>query len=238
MATILILLDFTKAFDLIDHKIFIDKLKEQYHLAPDACDLMLSYLNNRFQLVEINNIRSRFRQTKRGVPQGSVFGPLAFTLSINDLPNHITHCNIQSFADDTQIYLPYPIQQLPNIISLVNSDLSAIFNYCKDNGLVLNTTKTKAMIFTRPNSLLPQLPPIKINNEFVEIVDKCINLGVKMNNYLTWEDDVSLINKKVYSTLRILNIHRYSLSIETTTKLANSLLMPHFIYCIVYFAPY
>lgn len=207
--TVLILIDFTKAFDLIDHRIFLDKLKEQFLFSDDACELMQSYLSDRSQLVQINDIRSLFKFTKRGVPQGSVFEPLAFTLSINDLPSFVTHCEIQSFADDTQIYLSCPVDQLPNIISLINSDLSAISNYCKENGLILNTSKTKAIIFTRQNTILPQLPPILIDNEIVEIVDQCLNLGIKMNNHLTWEDHVSQINKKIYSTLRILNCHRY-----------------------------
>ena len=55
MATILILIDFTKAFDLLDHKIFIDKLKEQYLFSSDACQFIHSYLSSRFQLVEINS---------------------------------------------------------------------------------------------------------------------------------------------------------------------------------------
>lgn len=234
--TVLILLDFTKAFDLIDHRIFIDKLKEQFQFSSDACDLMKSYLSDRSQLVQINGVRSQFRSTKRGVPQGSVFGPLAYTLSVNDLPSFITHCNKQSFADDTQIYLSCPVDQLPNKISLINSDLSAISRYCKDNGLVLNTSKTKAIIFSRQNTVLPHLPPIQIDNENVEIVDECLNLGIKMNKHLTWEDHVSLIKKKVYSTLRTLNCHRHTLSIDTKIKLVHTLLMPHFIYGNVIFS--
>ena len=86
------------------------------------------------------------------------------------------------------------------------------------------------LIFTRPNSNLPPLPSIKIENDVIELDDKCTNLGIVMNNHLTWNDHVSLINRKVYSTLRILNQHRYTLSVDTKTKLVKSLLMPHFIY--------
>lgn len=86
------------------------------------------------------------------------------------------------------------------------------------------------------NTVLPHLPPIQIDNENVEIVDECLNLGIKMNKHLTWDDHVSLIKKKVYSTLRTLNCHRHTLSIDTKIKLVHTLLMPHFIYGNVIFS--
>lgn len=236
MATILVLIDFTKAFDLIDHNIFVAKLEKQYNFSAEACNLFKSYLGGRHQLVEINGSRSQFRQNERGVPQGSVGGPLAFTMSINDLPRHVRYCSIQSFADDTQVYLSCPISELPHYISLLNADLLSILNFCRNNGLVLNASKTKAIIFTRPNSDLPVLPPITIDNDIIEIVDKVNNLGIVMNKHLTWNDHVSFIIRKVYTTLRILNQHRNTLSIDTKTKLVKTLLLPHFIYGNVIFS--
>ena len=129
-----------------------------------------------------------------------------------------------------------PVSEPPYYISLANADFSSISKFCSNNGLVLNASKTKAIIFTRPNSILPPLPSIKIENNVIELVDKCTNLGIVMNNHLTWNNHVSLINRKVYATLRILNQHRYTLSVETKTKLVKSLLMPHFIYGNVIFS--
>lgn len=137
---------------------------------------------------------------------------------------------MQSFADDTQIYISCLIDQLYNTISLINSELLRTFNYCRENDLAINTSKTKAIIFTRPNTILPQLPPIIIDNKIVEVADKCTNLGIRMNNHLIWDDHVAHINREVYSTLRTLSIHRQSLSIEIKTNLVQSLLMPNFVY--------
>ena len=75
-----------------------------------------------------------------------------------------------------------------------------------------------------------------INNEIIEIVDKCINLGIVMNKHLTWNDHIAYIIRKIYCSLRTLNIHRNSLSIEIKTKLVQSLLMSHFVYGNVIFS--
>ena len=100
-----VLVDFRKAFDLVDHKILLKKLK-CYKCNNSCLSWFESYLQNRTQPVSLNDNLSEAADVIHGVPQGSILGPLLFLLFINDLPLYLqnTFTIVDLYADDTTIY--------------------------------------------------------------------------------------------------------------------------------------
>ena len=147
--SILSLLDHSKAFDSIDHSILCNKLKKIYKFSTSALNLINSYLVGRFQAVSINGNSSRLLPLLKGVPQGSILGPLLFSIYINDLPFVLRYCKINMYADDVELYTSCSLYYINDGISNMNSDLKKVWQWAAGNGLSLNPSKSKCILITR-----------------------------------------------------------------------------------------
>ncbi|XP_046750156.1 uncharacterized protein LOC124413536 [Diprion similis] len=131
-----VFLDFKRAFETVDRQRLLIKM-EKYGIKGMVLKWFHSYLTH-------NNIMSKKRVTKHGVPQGSVLGPILFVLYINDIVNQLEYCKCKMFADDTVIYVSGNDEC--EIERKLNDDLKNISRWLYKNGLRLNTNKTKFMI--------------------------------------------------------------------------------------------
>lgn len=213
-ATILVLLDFSKAFDSLDHAILTHKLKSTFAFSSKTCDLIFSYLSGRCISVTTNGVCSNDMPILSGVPQGSILGPLLFSLYINDLPAVLRHTYIHLYADDAQIYRSSSLKALSENINKINLDLAAIKVWSERNLLSLNITKTQAIIFYKTELMFSDINHISIDGNIVPFEKKVRNLGVIMNSTLTWDDNIGLICSKVYCTLKILYSLKSYLSLQ------------------------
>ena len=102
--TAVVLLDMSKAFDSIRHNILLDKLRD-VGVSPLAFRWFHSYLSNRNQRVRINSSLSDALPLVSGIPQGSIMGPLLFTIYVNDLSNVPRNCSTECYVDDTKIFV-------------------------------------------------------------------------------------------------------------------------------------
>ncbi len=139
-----IFIDLKKAFDLVDHYLLLDKL---YAVGFSKNSLLWfnSYLHNRKQCVVVQGKLSDLFIHERGVPQGSILGPLLFSIFINDLPLILSHCSVHLNADDTVIYVSNP--HLIQIQNMLQSDFNALQEWLYSNNLLLNKGKSQTMIF-------------------------------------------------------------------------------------------
>jgi len=112
-----IFLNLTKAFDIVDHNILLDKMNHFFGIRGQALELFRNYLSNRKQYTKILNYKSQLAEISHGVPQGSSLGPLLFLLYINDLP-HASQLDTTLFADDT--YLTLSDKRITNLECKVN----------------------------------------------------------------------------------------------------------------------
>ena len=129
-----------------------------------VCPMLLvnwfrSYLSQRNQIVNIANCISDPLPLSVGVPQGSILGPVLFTLYVNDLLSVPKHCQAMGYVDDTKIFLGLPPSQISDAVIALNKDLSHIATWCCMNSLLINPDKTKLLVIGVPQ-LMNENPAI------------------------------------------------------------------------------
>ena len=237
--SVLVLLDFSKAFDTIDHNLLLSKLNKKFGFEGCAVQLIKSYLLNRSQYVELDNLRSETVSLSCGVPQGSILGPLLFSLFINDLPSVLTNVNYHMYADDFQIYSSSTVQDKLALVDLMNQNIASIVAWSKENGLQLNAKKTQSLKVCKKSVLcqLDDLPNIVVDTTITEYSDVVKNLGLFMDQHLDFQAHVNHVCKTVHGGLHSLNRLRSSTPLHVREMMFNALLRPHFMYCdIIYSA--
>lgn len=224
--TLLALLDFSKAFDCVNPSILCNKLSTQFNFSVPSNKLIYSYLTNRVQAVSNNSKMSSFRAVNRGVPQGSILGPLLFTMFINDLPTVLSHCNFHIYADDVQLYLSFPIGMVEDSVAKINDDLRSIMKWSAQNALTLNPEKTKIIPISKHQPCLSNFSPIELYSTHVEYVTQVRNLGIIFNSELTWNNHICAIVSKIYASLRGLSVSKAVLPTDVKLKLVKALIVP------------
>ena len=138
-----VFLDLRKAFDTVDHTLIVLKLK--YHgFSESLCLLTTNYLSDRSFIVQLNGARSEKSCIALGVPQGSILGPLLFILFINDLFFLQLRSKLVLFADDTTVY--FSADSNTSVSFVLSDDLNKICSWFDHNRLVLNWSRTNAML--------------------------------------------------------------------------------------------
>nr|CAH7757999.1 unnamed protein product [Callosobruchus chinensis] len=237
LATLLVLLDFSKAFDTLDHSLLLAKLR--YFGLDEMClKLFESYLHNRHQCVFVDNNYSDFQSVTSGVPQGSVLGPLFFIIYTSDMFKVIEHCNIQGYADDTQLYISFDPKSINIANDCINQDLESIYIYASRHNLKLNARKCQVMLFSsRAASDLSSYVNINIAGEPLLIVKSTKNLGIIFDCKLRFQEYVSLLVKKTYLVLRLLYRNGGVLNFKLRKKLVESLVFSVLSYGITLYYP-
>ena len=141
-----IFLDFSKAFDTVDHAILVEKL---YHcgIRGTRLDWFNSYLSTRKQYVTYNGISSQTNPESCVIPQGSILGNLLFLIYINDLANACKYSTTILYADDTNLFLND--MDLSEMENAINTDLKQFSLWLKVNKLSLNVKNKTILSFSQ-----------------------------------------------------------------------------------------
>ena len=232
-----IFLDLKKAFDTVDHKILLCKMKH-YGFRGTAYNWFHSYLTGRKQYVCINGVDSEKRNLTCGIPQGSVLGPLLFILYINDL-HRATSFLTYLFADDTSFQMSSP--SLNNLILMSNAELEKVAKWFASNKLTVSIPKSKYMIFTPRNNMniTTEGLQIEIGNQPIERIgfdmpDKYFKfLGHFLDDKLSWEFHIRNIQGKISAGNFALARVKNTLPTSIKIMLYNSLIKSHLEYGIL-----
>ena len=224
-----VFLDFSKAFDTVNHDILLDKLYH-YGIRGLAHDWLKSYLHDRRQYICYGNSSSSIKSVSCGVPQGSILEPLLFLIYINDLPLISESLYMCLFADDTNVFLTG--NNLKDLENAMNDELSKLSGWLQSNKLSLNVKKTHYMIFTPPRNKINHTVDIKIDNSLIEKVDHTKFLGVIVDSKLSWKQHVVYIKGKIHKSIGIINRARHFLNGESLLTLYYAFLYPYLMYCV------
>ena len=187
-SVISIFCDLTKAFDIINHDILLQKL-HMMGIRGTCHKWLCNYLLGRFQYTDIDGYKSEITAIQSGVPQGSILGPLLFLVYINDI--HLaTKESILLFADDLTLTVVAP--ELSALYCKSNTAIHDLYTWIIANKLILNTAKTKYIIIRKQTkSLLPSNYELKIYNTKIDRIESFNFLGLHIDEHLSWKNHIN-----------------------------------------------
>ena len=198
------MIDFSKAFDRIDHNINLRKLKD-LDVHPLLLNWIADFLRDRKQRVKLTNCLSDWLPKPAGVPQGTKLGPVLFMIMINDLTAKVSNVihPIVKYVDDCTIYETYN----KNSNSTIQNQLNELTSWTSANNMRINIKKTKEL---RINFLKQPLPidPLHINGKEIETAESFKLLGVWFTPDLSWNLHIEKITAKASKHLYVLRILR------------------------------
>lgn len=191
-----IFFDFTRAFDMVDHSILLKKIYN-YGIRGPAYNWLCSYLSNRTQKVILKSgakeYHSDLRSLRVGVPQGSTLGPLLFLLFINDINKTLNFGHVSLFADDTAaVASDNDFKSLSQKASMCTKNME---NYCNNNGLLLNTSKSQLISFTTRENNCSLL--VKTSSKSLIQSPAVKFLGIEIDCNLSWFPQIEIVLKKL-----------------------------------------
>ena len=226
-AVFLVLLDLSAAFDTIDHNILLSRLNATGVKGP-ALSWISSYLSCRNQSVCIGNDLSSPANLPFGVPQGSVLGPLFFTIYASPVVNIARNHNlsVHTYADDTQLYLSFNVNE-PSEENLARERIelciSDIKSWMSKNKLKLNDDKTELLIVSSKNAQNKiQNKTIQIGSSTISASTNVRNLGIYLDSNMSMENHIKKVCQSAYFQIRNLSSIRKLLSKDTAEILMHA----------------
>ena len=217
-------IDMEKAFDKINHESLLQTIRKQF---PEKIhQLIKSYLSSRTFVIKIKDTHSQVKDIKAGVPQGSVLGPILYTLYMANIPT-TTNSTVLTFADDTAILVRHTIPR--------NGSQNTTRIYHKNRKLAtrktkVNPNKCNHITFT----LQKKIPPnILLNGTHITQTKHVKYLGLHLDTQLTWKLHIKSIVEKIQKTRRQmhwLTSRKSKLSIENKLKIYKTIIKPIWTY--------
>ena len=226
------ILDFSKAFDKVSHRLLVKKL-EHYGICGKTKTWIQSFLTHRKQRVVVDGEKSSDAEVLSGVPQGSVLGPALFLIFINDIADKIKS-SIRLFADDCLIYKTIEKKEDQKVLQ---KDLDELYNWSQKWAMSFNVSKCFVMRVTNARKNIHG-GNYTMGGETMTITDTSPYLGVTLSKDLKWNNHVDNIVRKANKVLGLLrrNLYRAPQKIKETAY--KTLVQPRLEYCSPIWSPH
>ena len=198
----IVFIDFKKAFNSVSHLILLQKL-QSLGISGNIWLWIKDYLHERRMSMIVNGTKSDSCQVKFGIPQGSILGPILFSIFCNDLPEIIQddEGEFEMYANDTTVYVigpnPYIVANILNVI------LQKLSRWCLENLLTFHSGKTEYMLL-RSSRFIGPLQQIKLGDSNIKLVNTKICLGLKVDSRLKWDTHAMEVVKSCHKKLNLL----------------------------------
>jgi hypothetical protein len=222
-------LDFQKAFDKVPHERLMKKVRK-YGIGGKIGKWIKNWLQNRLQRVVINGVYSEWREVKSGVPQGSILGPLLFTLYIEDIDKGLKNCLLK-FADDTKMWGKVDNDE---DILMMQDDLNKLCEWSKENEMPFNVSKCGVMHVGKRN----KREIYRINGQILGEVTEEKDLGVVFTEGCKPSVNCDKVSKNANKIMGLIRRKVTNKTKEGMLILYKTLVRPILDYCIPVWRPY
>ena len=232
--TALVLLDLSAAFDTIDHNILLTRLASVFGICGSAIDTLASYISNRSQFVKIDSHSSDAATLSSGVPQGSVLGPLLFSLYTTPICHLLENSGVSFhlYADDTQLYIAFFPQDHSSALLHLSSILDSVHAWLTSNRLVVNASKTEYLLVGTKNQRAKLLSTsLTFKGSDLSPSQTVRNLGVHFDSDMTLTKHISSVCSSSYYIIRQIRQIRSSLDRKSSILVANALVSSKLDFC-------
>ena len=218
-------MDLSKAFDRMPHGLLIAKL-HAYGLSDDACNMVISYLKDRRQRVKVMGEFSDCATINRGVPQGSVMGPLLFNIFLNDLFYVDMNCEIANYADDNHLY--YADNCAITLKNVPENDTRAAIAWFENNYMDANPDKFQSIILNRGGDVSIS---ISVQDDAIIPSDHIKVLGITLDDSLKFDLHIADMCKKASRQINALKRVSKFLTQDSRKSIYRSFIAASFNYC-------
>lgn len=232
--TALLALDISAAFDAVNHSILCQRLQHTFGINGSVLDWLGSFVSGRSQYVAAGGERSDTAPCESGVPQGSVLGPLLFSLYVAPVSDIAAahHVSIHQYADDIQTYIAFQPRCLDSLSQLINCT-DDITHWFLENGLLLNPSKTEAVVFGTASRLRSTdiTGGVTVAGSSLQFSDTVKLLGVELDQALSMDRHVSSVVSSCNFHIRALRHIRPRLTLDAAKCVAVSIIGARLDYC-------
>ena len=218
--TALVLLDLSKAFDSIDHSLLLTMLST-LGLSNVSLERFKSYLS----------LLSETRMMAQGVPQGSTLGPALFNIYINDLPHILNSCSLESYVDNSKLYLSFSVKDTEDTAAHLTGDLQRIAVWGSFHSLLIHPDKKKLLLLgTRQmRNRLPDSFHITLLGKEISLVPSARDLVVEI--FLSYDEHITSVVSKCIASFCQINRVKHILDKQSLITVIDALVFSRFYYC-------